>query len=103
MRQARDVGLEPLVEAHDARELDAALGTDSRLIGINNRDLRTLAVDPETAVRLRDRVPADRLVVAESGVRETATIRRWRAVFPVLPASTSTGAIWPAASSRSRF
>ena len=49
--QARDLGLEPLVEAHDAREIDAALATDARLVGINNRDLRTLEVDPEQAGR----------------------------------------------------
>ena len=77
--QARDLGLEPLVEAHDARELDAALATGARLIGINNRDLGTLEVDPERAVRLRDLIPADRLAVAESGVRDTATVARWRA------------------------
>jgi tryptophan synthase beta chain len=79
VRRALDLGLEPLVEAHDARELEAALATEARLIGINNRDLRTLRVDPETAGRLRALVPDDRLVVAESGVREAATIRRWRA------------------------
>ncbi len=77
--QARDLGLEPLVEAHDARELEAALATSARLVGINNRDLRTLDVDPEQAVRLREIVPGDRLVVAESGVRDPATIARWRA------------------------
>ena len=55
VREARDLGLEPLVEAHDERELDAALATDARVIGINNRDLRTLAVDPERAARLRER------------------------------------------------
>ena len=77
--QARDLGLEPLVEAHDARELEAALATGASLVGINNRDLRTLDVDPERAVRLRSLVPDDRLVVAESGVRDTATIARWRA------------------------
>ena len=80
MRAARDVGLEPLVEAHDRRELDRALATEARLIGLNNRDLRTLAVDPERAVRLRAEVPDDRLVVAESGVREPATVAGWRAV-----------------------
>ncbi len=79
VRQARDLGMEPLVEAHDDRELDAALASDARLIGINNRDLRTLAVDPETCLRLRPRVPGDRLVVAESGLRDSATVRRWRA------------------------
>ncbi len=77
--QARDLGLEPLVEAHDARELDAVLAAGSRLVGLNNRDLRTLDVDPERAVRLREAVPGDRLVVAESGVRDTATVARWRA------------------------
>ena len=77
--RALDLGLEPLVEAHDARELDAALATRARLIALNNRDLRTLAVDPEQALRLRPHVPGDRLVVAESGVREAATISDWRA------------------------
>jgi tryptophan synthase beta subunit len=78
--RARDVGLEPLVEAHDERELERALSTGARLIGINNRDLRTLDVDPERAVRLRSLVPDDRIVIAESGVREPATIAAWRAV-----------------------
>ena len=77
--QARDLGLEPLVEAHDAREIEAALGTDARLIGINNRDLRTLEVDPEQAVRLRELIPGDRLAIAESGVRDPSTVARWRA------------------------
>jgi tryptophan synthase beta subunit len=77
---ALDLGLEPLVEAHDARELERALATRARLVGINNRDLRTLAVDPECAVRLHGLVPADRLVIAESGVREPATVAGWRAV-----------------------
>jgi tryptophan synthase beta subunit len=76
---ALGLGLEPLVEAHDERELRLALETDARLIGINNRDLKTLVVDPERAGRLRHLVPDDRVVVAESGVREPATIARWRA------------------------
>ncbi|MEX1345534.1 MAG: tryptophan synthase subunit beta [Candidatus Limnocylindrales bacterium] len=74
------VGLEPLVEAHSARELAASLGTRSRLIGINNRNLRTLAVDTTLCERLRAEVPDDRIVIAESGVRDAATIRRWRAL-----------------------
>ena len=79
VRAALDLGLEPLVEAHDARELDAALGTTARLIGVNNRDLRTLDVDAERAVRLRGSIPEDRLAIAESGVRDPSTIRDWRA------------------------
>jgi tryptophan synthase beta chain len=78
--QARDVGLEPLVEAHDRRELDVALESGARVIGINNRDLRTLVVDTERADRLRALVPDDRIVIAESGVRDGATVARWRAL-----------------------
>ena len=77
---ARDLGLEPLVEAHDERELDAALASGARLIGLNNRNLRTLDVDPERAGRLRDRVPDDRLAIAESGVREPSIVGAWRAI-----------------------
>ena len=78
--RALEIGLEPLVEAHDERELERALATKSRLIGINNRDLRTLAVDTDRAIRLRELVPDDRLVIAESGVRDPATVAAWRAV-----------------------
>ena len=78
--RASETGLEPLVEAHDEAELDAALSTGARLIGINNRDLRTLAVDTECADRLRALVPDDRIVIAESGVRDPSTVARWRAL-----------------------
>jgi tryptophan synthase beta chain len=80
VEQARDLGLEPLVEAHDEREVEAALGTEARLIGLNNRNLRTLKVDPELCLRLRRLVPNDRLVVGESGVGEPRTLVGWRAV-----------------------
>jgi tryptophan synthase beta subunit len=80
VERAFELGLEPLVEAHDERELEAALSTRARLIGINNRDLRTLEVDTERADRLRRLVPDDRIVIAESGVRDPATIARWRAL-----------------------
>ena len=78
--RAFELGLEPLVEAHTQAELEAALATDARLIGINNRDLRTLEVDTERADRLRSLVPDDRIVIAESGVRDASTIERWRAL-----------------------
>ena len=80
VERAVDLGLEPLVEVHDARELERALATSARVIGLNNRDLRTLAVDVEQAGRLREQVPEDRLVVAESGARDTAVVARWRAL-----------------------
>ena len=80
VNEARSLGLEPFVEAHDARELDRALSSDARLIGINNRDLKTLAVDVTRAEKLRALVPDDRLVVAESGVKEPQTLIRWRAL-----------------------
>ena len=78
--RALEIGLEPLVEAHDERQIERALATSARLIGINNRDLRTLDVDTDRAIRLRALIPDDRLVVAESGVRDAATIAAWRAV-----------------------
>ena len=77
---ARELGLEPLVEVHDEREMESALATDARLIGLNNRDLRTLAVDPDHCLRLRPLVPEDRLVVGESGVSEPRSLVGWRAV-----------------------
>ncbi|MEO5941756.1 MAG: tryptophan synthase subunit beta [Candidatus Limnocylindrales bacterium] len=80
VERALEIGLEPLVEAHDEAELERALATRARLIGINHRDLRTLEVDTDRAIRLRSLVPDDRLVVAESGVRDAATIAAWRAV-----------------------
>ena len=77
---ARELGLEPLVEAHDERDLEAALATEARLIGLNNRNLRTLEVDAELCLRLRRLVPDDRLAIGESGVSEPGTLIGWRAV-----------------------
>ena len=76
---AREIGLEPLVEAHDPDEVALAVASGARIVGLNNRDLRTLEVDPDMASRLRELVPDDRLVVAESGVRDARQIGRWRA------------------------
>jgi tryptophan synthase beta subunit len=78
--RALEIGLEPLVEAHDERELRAALATGARIVGLNNRDLRTLDVDATRADRLRALVPDDRLVIAESGVRDPSVVARWRAL-----------------------
>ncbi len=79
VRRALDLGMEPLVEIHAERELDAALASGARLVGVNSRDLRTLEVDPDRPIRLRGLVPGDRIAIAESGVRDAGTLRRWRA------------------------
>ena len=73
---ATELGLEVLAEVHDASELDRALALGVRLIGINNRNLKTLAVDLGTAERLAPHVPADRIVVAESGIRGPEDLAR---------------------------
>ena len=73
---ARDVGLDVLVEVHDERELERALALATSLVGVNNRDLRTFAVSLETTLRLAPRVPAGRIVVAESGITRPEDLAR---------------------------
>jgi indole-3-glycerol phosphate synthase len=67
-------GLELLVEAHDADEAARAVRAGAPIIGINNRDLKTFGVDRELAARLRAAIPAERVVVAESGIRDAADV-----------------------------
>jgi len=77
--EALALGLAALVEVHDARELEAALGAGALLVGVNNRDLRTFRVDLATSEELLPRLPPGVKGVAESGVRTAADARRLRA------------------------
>ena len=69
-------GMDAIAEVHDAAELDRALKLDCRLIGINNRDLRSFETRLETTESLARRVPRDRIVIAESGITGRADVER---------------------------
>jgi indole-3-glycerol phosphate synthase len=74
--EARELQLEVLVEVRDESELDRALALDAGVVGINNRNLETLVIDPATSERLLSRVPADVIAIAESGVVGPADVER---------------------------
>jgi len=75
-REILDLGMTPLVELHSEEHLDRVLALGATLIGINNRDLRTMTTDLDHVLRLRDRVPAECVLVAESGIRSRADVER---------------------------
>jgi indole-3-glycerol phosphate synthase len=68
--------IDALVEVHNEAELDRALTLDAQMVGINNRDLNTFVTDIAVTLRLAPRIPADRLVVAESGLGSPAELKR---------------------------
>ncbi len=77
---SHELGMDCLVEVHNEKELEIALASGARIIGINNRDLKTFNVDLATTRRLRPLIPQDRIVVSESGIkdgRDMAKLKKW--------------------------
>lgn len=73
--QAAELGLQTLIELYDPENLEAVLATGTRLVGVNNRDLRTFKTDLHHTLRLKKSIPDDRLVVGESGIMTHADVR----------------------------
>jgi indole-3-glycerol phosphate synthase len=71
---SRKLGLHSLVEVHTAEELETALDAGAEIIGINNRDLDTFVTDIKTCLRLKKLIPAEKIIVAESGIKERKDI-----------------------------
>ena len=75
-KAAHDLGLDVLIETHDETELKRALALEGRLIGVNNRDLRSFETSLEVCERLKPHIPAGKIVVAESGIADHADCKR---------------------------
>jgi indole-3-glycerol phosphate synthase len=75
----RELGMEPLVEVHTHQELQRALAAGARIVGVNNRDLKTLTVRPELSLELIQEIPEDCIAIAESGLRTAEELRKLRA------------------------
>jgi indole-3-glycerol phosphate synthase/phosphoribosylanthranilate isomerase len=91
--EASRLSMDVLTEVHDDAELARAISLDARLIGINNRNLRTLEVDINVVERLAPRIPDDRVVVCESGVKSHADVTRIRTNCPRVGAFLVGGAL----------
>jgi len=102
MAECARVGVEALVEAHDAAEVERAMAAGAAIIGINHRDLRTFTLDRELALALRPAIARDTVVVGESGIRDAADVRRLGAggIDAVLVGETLMRAADPAAALR---
>jgi indole-3-glycerol phosphate synthase len=75
---AHELGMNVLVEVHDGAELDAALRLKTALLGINNRNLRTFETSLQNTIDLLPRIPADKLVVTESGILAPDDVKKMR-------------------------
>lgn len=78
-REILDLGMTPLVELHDAENLPRVLDLGATLVGINNRNLKTMTTDLDTVLRLREQVPDEVVLVAESGIKTRADVERLEA------------------------
>ena len=78
-REIIDLSMTPLVELHDAENLPRVLDLGATLVGVNNRDLKTMTTDLDHVLRLRERVPDDVVLVAESGIKTRADVERLEA------------------------
>ncbi|RLS84985.1 MAG: indole-3-glycerol phosphate synthase TrpC [Planctomycetota bacterium] len=78
-REILDLGMTPLVELHDPENLPRVLDLGATLVGINNRDLQSMTTDLDTVLRLREQVPNEVLLVAESGIKTRADVQRLEA------------------------
>jgi indole-3-glycerol phosphate synthase len=76
VKKAHELGLEVLLEVHNEEDLKYALATDAKLIGINNRDLKTLETELDTTERLAPKIPKNRIIVSESGIKTQGDIKR---------------------------
>ncbi len=76
LKLSHELGMACLVEVHNGAELEIALGSQARIIGINNRDLSTFTVDLTTTKRLRPLIPQDRIVVSESGIKDHSDMEK---------------------------
>jgi indole-3-glycerol phosphate synthase len=76
LQLTHELGMQALVEVHDEEEVERALAAGAQIIGVNNRNLKTFEVDIENTARLRKVIPADRILVGESGIRDTGDVNR---------------------------
>jgi len=80
IQMAHSLGLSALVEVHDEEEVQMALGAGARIIGVNNRDLKTFEVDVTLSERLRKLVPSNVLFISESGIKSPEDVERMRKI-----------------------
>ena len=80
LERCEELGIAALTETHDEEEIRRAVSAGAKIIGVNNRNLKDFSVDFSNAARLRDRIPADCVYVAESGVRTPEDVQRLRQI-----------------------